>query len=363
MLRIALTHAHCWPEVRRGGERYLHELAGALRRRGHRVTIIAGASRWSLRREEGVRVLRIQRSTKGGVLSAERRFGAEVVPILAAGRFDVVHSLGARDAAGALAARRVSKHRTVYTCLGLPVGEFWAQRPDGTAHQRVVDETDVYGCLSRYAMTCLQNDFGREGALTPGGVRLDRFRPSERTDTPTLLYSGALDEPRKGVSALLEALAIAAAREPQLRLWLTGSGDPTAMIEQAPAAARSRTEWLGTGSLDELSRRYASAWATVLPSKNEAFGLVLVESLASGTPIVAGDHASLPELIEPSIGAKASPEDPQALADACLAAVELARDAATAERCRELARRHDWDEAVAPAIEALYLGSGRDSTS
>ncbi len=362
-LRIALTHAHCWPEVRRGGERLLHELAAALARRGHRVTIIAGASRWSARREEdGVRVLRVQRSSRKGVFSAERRFGVEVVPLLVAGRFDVVHALGARDAAGALVARRFLKHRTVYTCLGIPEHESWAPRPDRYDHERVVRDMDVYGCLSQYALAFLKTDFGRVGALTPGGVRLDRFRPSPRTDVPTLLYSGALDETRKGLPVLLEAVALAAEREPRLRLWLTGSGDPSSLIDQAPMKAQERTEWLGVGNLDDLPRRYASAWVTVLPSINEAFGLVLVESLASGTPIVAADHASLPELVQPGCGEKAPPDDAPALAEACLSAIDLARDASTADRCRELARRHDWDESVAPTIEALYLGSARDDT-
>jgi phosphatidylinositol alpha-mannosyltransferase len=311
---------------------------------------------------DGVRILRVQRSARKGVLSAERRFGAEVVPLLAAGRFDVVHSMGARDASGALSARRVSRHRTIYTNLGVPDGAYWANRPDTPAHRRVVDEIDVYGCFSRYAQACLQRDFGRVGALTPGGVRLDRFRPGTRSEAPTLLYSGALDEPRKGIPTLLEALAIMARSEPRVKLWLVGTGDPTDVLKAAPQAARDRTEWIGVaGSEEELSGRYGAAWATVLPSINEAFGLVMIESLAAGTPIVASDHAALPELVEPSSGVLARPEDPEALADACSAALDLARDPSIADRCRQAAQRHDWDTSVAPAIEALYLGSDRDA--
>jgi phosphatidylinositol alpha-mannosyltransferase len=312
-------------------------------------------------REDGVRILRVQRSARNGTFGAERRFGVEVVPLLVAGRFDVVHALGARDAFGALSARRVARHRTVYTCLGVPAADYHG-RPDADAHRRVAVEIDVYGCLSRYAKASLQHDFERCGVLTPGGVRLGRFSPASRSDAPTLLYSGALDEPRKGVPVLLEALAIIAKSEPGVRLWLTGSGDPSGALASAPPAARERTEYLGVGSLEDLPYRYASAWATVLPSINEAFGLVLVESLAAGTPIVASNHGSLPELVEPGIGFLAQPDDPDALAQACCAALELAREPSIEERCREVARRHDWDAAVAPAIEALYLGAGRDAT-
>jgi glycosyltransferase involved in cell wall biosynthesis len=101
---------------------------------------------------------------------------------------------------------------------------------------------------------------------------------------------------------------------------------------------------------------------TALPSRNEAFGLVLVESLACGTPIVASDHASLPELMEPGIGATAKVDDPASLATACRRSFELAATPGIAEACRAAAARHDWDTHVAPSIEALYLGSAKDGT-
>jgi phosphatidylinositol alpha-mannosyltransferase len=364
-LRIALTHAFCWPEVRRGGERYLHELAGALARRNHDVTIVSGSRRSpSITSEDGVRVVRIPRGNPAYTSKGERWFGRAVLPLLAAGRFDVVHSLGARDAAASIAAARLHpRRRTVYTNLGLPLRASWERRPDGAAHQRVVDGIDVYGCLSRYAQARLNEDYARLGALTPGGVRLDRFRPTVgRTKHPTILFPAANDEPRKGLATLLEAVAILATSEPDVRLLLSGPGDPSSYLAQAPEAARERTEVLPLGALDEQPHRYASAWVTALPSRNEAFGLVLVESLACGTPIVASDHASLPELMEPGIGATAKVDDPASLATACRRSFELAATPGIAEACRAAAARHDWDTHVAPSIEALYLGSAKDGT-
>jgi hypothetical protein len=98
-LKLALTHAFSWPEVRRGGERFLHELGGALSRRGHDVTIIAGARVPSVGTEDGVRTVRLPRGRPEGSARAERWFGRAVLPVLLAGRFDVVHSLGPIDAA------------------------------------------------------------------------------------------------------------------------------------------------------------------------------------------------------------------------------------------------------------------------
>jgi len=362
-LRIALTHAFSWPEVRRGGERYLHELAGALARRGHHVTILTGARRPSVGNEDGVLVVRLPRGPAERTMRAERIFGAEAVAPLAAGMFDVVHSLGARDAVASLRAASIHpKRRTVYTCLGLPLRSSWDRRPDGEAHARVVRDIDVYGCLSAFAQKCLHDDYGRAGALTPGGVRLDRFTSkAARADRPTLLYSGALDEPRKGVADLLQAVAILAQSEPDVQLWLSGSGDPQPLLDAAPAAARERTQVLPLGTPDDQPDRYSAAWATVLPSRFEAFGLVLIESLACGTPVVACDHAGPPELVSPGVGTVAPLDDHAALAHACGEALALARDPSIRDACRDAAREHDWDEGVAPRIERLYLGDERDA--
>jgi phosphatidylinositol alpha-mannosyltransferase len=191
--------------------------------------------------------------------------------------------------------------------------------------------------------------------LTPGGVRIDTFFPSvEREPVPTLLYSGVLNDPRKGVAMLLEAVAIMARTEPGLRLWLSGPGDAESLLSKAPAAARERTEVLPLGTPEDQPKRYSAAWATVLPSIAEAFGLSLVESLACGTPIVAVADAALPELARTGIGSLSPPGDASALAAACVEALGLSKDAGIRERCREASQAYDWDAAVAPAVEAIY---------
>lgn len=355
-LRIALTHAFSWPEVRRGGERYLHELAAALARRGHRVHVLAGATARSSEVMEGVRVTRIPRGPSLD-RSATERFARRLLPQLVARRFDVVHSLGPRDAVASLRARRLHRgRRTAYTNLGNPVREWWDAQPDRTEHERVVREIDVYACLSAFGLRSLLDDYGREGTLLPGGVRMSAFRPAApRASEPTILYSGALDEPRKGIDVLLAAIALVAEREPRVRLWLSGQGDANALLEAAPAEVRSRTVVLPLASPLELSERYSAAWVTALPSVGEAFGLVLVESLACGTPIVGCDHSSLPELVRPGIGALARPKDARSLADACLEAIHLAAEPDVVERCRDAARPYDWDDVIAPAVERSYL--------
>jgi glycosyltransferase involved in cell wall biosynthesis len=214
----------------------------------------------------------------------------------------------------------------------------------------------VYGCMSAYAARVFEEGFGRRAVRTPGGVHLSSFTPaSARAAAPTLLYAGTLVEPRKRVADLLSAVALLSRDEPSVRLWLIGPGDPGPLLAAAPKAARERTEVLR--ATHDLGDVYGKAWATVLPSVHEAFGIVLVESLACGTPIVVADHSAPPELVTPETGAVSVPEDPRSLADACRRALSLAQKPGIAGRCRATAEPYDWDTAVAPGIEALYEGA------
>jgi phosphatidylinositol alpha-mannosyltransferase len=298
----------------------------------------------------------------------ELRFGREVLLPLLATRFDVVHSLGVPDATASILATRVHRRRrTAFTNLGNPDRAYyeWLASADVTGaagrrlvdqHERLVRDVDVYGCLSAYAAAKLEADFGRRGAVTSGGVSLRRFQPcGARSPEPTLVYSGSLDEPRKGLADLLEAVDVLAAKEPAVRLLLSGTGDAGPLLERASASVRDRVDVLPLGTPD-LAPLYSSAWATVLPSVHEAFGLSLLESLACGTPIVGVDHAALPELVEPGVGALARPHDAVSLAEACLQALDLSRAPDTVNRCRSAAEPYDWDRSVAPALLALYRG-------
>jgi glycosyltransferase involved in cell wall biosynthesis len=105
---------------------------------------------------------------------------------------------------------------------------------------------------------------------------------------------------------------------------------------------------------DSLARAYRSAWATVLPSIHEAFGLVLLESLASGTPVVAARSGAAPDVAGGNgTGRLFEPDDEDDLARAMSEALDLATAPDSAERCREQARRYDWDRVV-ESYERVY---------
>jgi glycosyltransferase involved in cell wall biosynthesis len=357
-MRLALTHAYSWPEVRRGAERIIDELSRALTGRGHDVTVFTSGWREAAAGGSDVTTVRVRR-----IFRSEHRheldFGRRLVPrLLLAGRFDAVHSLGPPDCVASIRASRLLGHRTVYTNLGLPFHWAWDARHDGRAHQRVVRDVDVYGCMSRFALDALAHDYGRQGTLTPGGVDTAQFKPApRRTDQPTVLFSGALYEERKGLSTLMAAIDLLLPLIPKLRLWVSGPGDPRGLLAGAPARVRDRIDVLPIGSPKGLADRYGEAWTTALPSKNDSFGMVLIESLACGTPVVASTHSALPELVAPGLtGALCEPDDPASVARALGETIELAGDPATAAACREAAARYDWQTGVAPLMERIYAG-------
>jgi glycosyltransferase involved in cell wall biosynthesis len=205
LLDIALTHVYAWPEVRRGGERYLHELASALADTGHRVRVVTTAP--TARRGEvlGVEVTYARRRhllrRRFKEQSDEVAFGLQALARIAPKRADVWHAFGTADAASAAALGGVTKMRAVYTDLGIPARASRVRRPDRRLHRFVVEHIDHYLCLSESAGEYLRADYGREPEVVGGGVDLRRFAPApQRHPTPVLLFTGSLDTPRKNLA-------------------------------------------------------------------------------------------------------------------------------------------------------------------
>lgn len=331
------------------------ETARSLSARGHDVTLITAGSVRGRTHQDGYRTVRLRRYFPSNPRH-ERLFALEAVPLLLLGRYDIVHAMMAWDGYSAVIARRWGGYRVVFDDMGIPYA-FWADLPDGRARRRLVQEADAYGCMSQFALDVLRQDWGRKGDLIPGGVRLEQFPVShEREPVPTVLFSGAMSEERKGLPLLLEAVALLASDIPDLQVWLSGPGDPTAFLVRAPKEATSMVKVLPIGEPEGQSERYRRAWVTALPAKSEAFGLVLVESLASGTPIVVVDDATPPSMVTPATGAIAEPDNPASFAEALKTGLDLATKPATPGLCREFARQFDWDESIAPLLEDLYEG-------
>src|SRR5207302_7368357 len=104
-------------------------------------------------------------------------------------------------------------------------------------------------------------------------------------------------------------------------------------------AAERRAAEPGVELVDDdpavLAPSYSAAWVTALTSVGEAFGLVLAESLACGTPVVGSRHGGIPENVDsPAVGRIFMDDDPAAIARTLVEALELCGDDGTTEACR-----------------------------
>jgi glycosyltransferase involved in cell wall biosynthesis len=325
--------------------------------RGHQVTILTAGEKAGTTVEDGVTTVKFRRIFKDAGRH-ERWFGTRIVPRLLLGRFDAVHSMMAYDAQAVVRTRRIAGHRAIYEELGNPYKWFWDTIPDGKVRSRLVKNVDVYGCMSNYTLDVLKSEWGRTGDLIPGGVRLSEFAPATaREPQPTILFSGALSEPRKGLGVLLAAAELLMDERPDLQLWLSGPGDVEAMLQEATPRVRKQVTVLPIGDPTGLSARYATAWVSALPSVGDSFGMVLIETLASGTPIVVADDGAPPQLVTAQTGAISVPHDAASLAQALEEGFRLSQKPETAENCRNFARQFDWDESMGPLLERLYAGT------
>ncbi|MGZ6801716.1 MAG: glycosyltransferase family 4 protein [Mycobacteriales bacterium] len=359
-MRVALVHPYSWPQVRRGGERYLHDLGRWLAERGHEVDLLTGPG------EEvetgGARLVRLplrvpRRLEERHGVTALDTFGAAALPWLLGSRYDVVHSF---VPSGGLAAA-MALQPSVYTALGHPSPANPPARAWSRALlRRAVRAVRVPAALSRSAADGLEALTGRAPVVLPPGVRTADFAPRlEAPEGPVrLLFNGFASDPRKRLGLLLQALPAVLEELPDARLVLGGGGDPSPALDRLEPGARRVVEAvvddLGAGSLADVPARYRAATVSVLPSVDEAFGLVLVESLACGTPVVCSRSGGMPEIVEGApVGEVCEPGDPASLARAVVAAVALARTPGTSARCSDHARRWDWDVA-GPLHERAY---------
>lgn len=358
-LRVVLTSMYSWPEVHRGAERYVHELGGALVEAGHRVRIVSTAPEPSREVIRGVEVQRVRRRPvlrrRYGDLAPEVGFGVEAFGRLAGGRADVWHAMGTSDGAAAASAGMVRPGlRSVFTDHGYPNAESRQRRSDHRLHEHVVRHIDRYICVSADAGDHLRRGYDREPSILSGGVDVRRFAPAaSRERIPTILFAADASEQRKNLPLLMEAVAHLCRTGSQVKLWVAGPGDQQAALDAAPREARAVTELLGVVDPDALHERYRRAWVTALPAHAEAFGLVLVESLACGTPIVALDEGGPAEIIAHSIGrcAFATAVD---IARACAETIELASRPSTAGACHDAAKQWDWRTSIVPRMEEIY---------
>ncbi len=174
---------------------------------------------------------------------------------------------------------------------------------------------------STYIQRLLKNE-GRESVLLPNGVELFPYGPLQQDKlTQTIVYAGRLEK-YKGVEYLLRALPNVLERFPHTTLLVAGQGkDTTSLQELARTLGIERAvTWCGYIDRQALVKLYEKANVVVMPSTGvEAFGLIGIEAMSVGRPVIATDVGGIPDwLVDNVTGFLVPPKDSAALSHAII---------------------------------------------
>ncbi len=248
------------------------------------------------------------------------------------------------------------------------VATFHAAREAGSAGYRLAQpllaamlkRVDARIAVSGSALALAERYFPGHYDIVPNGVDTGLFNPqadvrAEFEKAETVLFVGRF-EPRKGLPVLLEAWPLILAQRPTARLVVVGSGsgaDPFARLQPAAAASVVRS---GRVSDAEMPSYYRSASLLVSPAMGmESFGIILVEAMASGTPVVVSDIPGYRDVLGVSgSGVLVPPGDAAALADVVTRLLGSPEKLETMGRAARLrAENFSWDT-VARHVEEVY---------
>lgn len=217
-------------------------------------------------------------------------------------------------------------------------------------------------CNSSFTASKIAKLTGKEINVIPFGTTIELKPVEKKKEKPVkdLLCAGRMIQ-RKGITYLLQALP-KISEKVDVHLHLVGDGDQRTTLEKqvAEAGLQDQVTFYGIVSNEELSRHYAEADVFVLPAivddrgDTEGLGVVLVESLCYGTPVVASHVGGIPDVIKNGeTGLLVEQKNPQALADAV---IDLLEHPEKAEQLVEQGLKHaqsyfDWQR-----ITGLLLG-------
>jgi phosphatidylinositol alpha-mannosyltransferase len=371
-VRIGIVCPYTW-HVPGGVQAHIRDLAEALIRQGHEVSVLASADD-----DEPVppyvepagRAVPVRYNGSVARLTFGPISNARVRRWLREGRFDVLHVHEPAAPSLSLLA--------CYAADGPIVATFHAANPRSRVMrvmsptlQPALEKIRARIAVSSAARRTVVEHFGGDAVVIPNGVDVAAFRgaaplPGREPNGATLGFLGRFDEPRKGFAVLLDAFAVLAAERPEARLLVAGPGDADDVLDDLPPELVDRVVFLGMVSDADKVRFFHSIDVYVAPNVGqESFGVILLEAAAAGSPIVASDLDAFARVLDDgAAGELFAVGDPDALA----AAVRRVLD--SPERRAELRRggdvvagRYDWTSVARQVLEVYEtVTAGQQAT-
>ena len=367
-MRIGMVCPYSF-DVPGGVQSHVLQLAEVMRSRGQDVSVLAPASPHVSLPEFVVsagKAFPIPYNGSVARLQFSPAVHGKVRRWLAEGDFDVLHLHEPNAPSLSMWALRVAEGPIVATfhtstTKSLSLAVFGALlRP---MQEKIVGRIAVSDLARRWQMEAL----GSDAVEIPNGVDVASIASAPLLDGyprpgKTVLFLGRYDEPRKGMAVLIDALPGLVEHFPGVQVLVVGRGDDDELRSNAGGLA-GHLRFLG--QVDDAAKASALRSADVYCAPNtggESFGIVLVEAMAAGTPVVASDlHAFRQVLRDGDAGRLVPVEDGAALAAGLVAVLEdnrLAKRYVAAGS--DAVRRYDWS-VVANQIMRVYetvAGSG-----
>lgn len=223
----------------------------------------------------------------------------------------------------------------------------------------VIEKLNARIAVSEAARETLTEHLDTDAIVVPNGIYASLYRDGkidERWTGNTIGFIGRFEEPRKGLSVLIDALPAIITQIPDIKIFIAGPGDSADALKEIQPALRSRFTFMGRISEEEKANFLASVGLYIAPNTGgESFGIILAEALAAGASVVASDIPAFDSLLgHGEYGTLFESENSQDLA---IKVVALLKDSAArkeiAQRGKNYAQAFDWD-VVADKIYDVY---------
>lgn len=295
-MRIGLVCPYTW-DIPGGVQFHVRDLAETLIGLGHEVSVLTPADDESTLPPYAVCAGRAVAIRYNGAV-ARMQFGpvsaARVRRWLKSGHFDVLHVHEPAAPSLSLLTCMLASGPIVATLHGAATRLFLLAATQGVL-QPFMERISGRIAVSDLARRMQVEHLGGDAVVIPNGVHVEPYRrapplPGYPRAGGTVGFIGRYDEPRKGMPLLLEAFSTLVPHRPGLRLLVAGRGDEEDFLAELPPLLQGRVELLGMLPEAEKASLLHSVDVYCAPNTGgESFGVILLEAMAAGAPIVASD--------------------------------------------------------------------------
>ncbi len=229
----------------------------------------------------------------------------------------------------------------------------------GPILEPVIEKLSARIAVSEAARETLTEHLETDAVVIPNGIYADRYRDGkaqEKWQGNTLGFIGRFEEPRKGLSVLVDALPIISRFAPDVRVFIAGPGETDEVIKSIDPQLQSRFTFLGKISEEDKANFLASISLYIAPNTGgESFGIILAEALAGGATVVASDIPAFDSLL--NHGQYGELFESESSTDLAKRVIDLLRDENRRVELGKAGKAHahqfDW-KVVADQIFSIY---------